>query len=392
VPDTAASRQDAWLRSPRRWDLYSAIILLATLATNQLGGQSPRQHAITAAALLAMAAWYVAVGRSTLFVPNVRRATIYLAGLVPLLAASQSFGVTSTVILLALCPQCFLAVPFRRAVVAMVALSCTPLAAQLVVGASGRQLAAQTGNAVLVIAFSLAFGTWVAQIINQSAERGNLIDELEATRAQLAAAHREAGAAAERQRMSADIHDTIAQGFTSIVMLIQAAETGIGSDPDGARRHLDLAAATARDNLAEARALVAGLTSAQLDGSTLGDALRRIAGQTASQAGITADVEITGTARPLGTATEVMLLRVGQEALANVRRHARASRATVRLDYAAEQVRLRISDDGDGFDPDGVNDGYGLRGMRSRVAEAGASLTVRSEPGDGTEVRVEVRA
>jgi signal transduction histidine kinase len=87
-----------------------------------------------------------------------------------------------------------------------------------------------------------------------------------------------------------------------------------------------------------------------------------------------------------------MLLRVGQEALANVRRHARASRARVRLDYAAEQVRLRVSDDGDGFDPDGVSGGYGLRGMRSRVAEAGASLTVCSEPGHGTEVSVEVLA
>jgi signal transduction histidine kinase len=87
-----------------------------------------------------------------------------------------------------------------------------------------------------------------------------------------------------------------------------------------------------------------------------------------------------------------MLLRVGQEALANVRKHAGATCARVRLDYADEEVELQITDDGCGFDPGAAAAGYGLRGMRTRVTEAGGALEVRSAPGAGTAVIVRVRA
>jgi signal transduction histidine kinase len=241
------------------------------------------------------------------------------------------------------------------------------------------------------------YGGWVTRIIVQSRERAELIDQLEATRAELAQANHEAGMLAERQRLAGDIHDTIAQGFTSIVMLIQAAEAEIGSDPATARRHLGLAAETARENLAEARALVAALAPVQLDGGKLDDALRRLAGQTASQLGVSGDFQVGGSPRPLDTSAEVMLLRVCQEALANVRKHARARRAWVRLSYDPATVRMEVGDDGSGFDPavEGggkVGGGYGLRGMRARVDEAGGRLTVRSAPGEGTSVCVEVPA
>ena len=124
--------------------------------------------------------------------------------------------------------------------------------------------------------FSLFYGRWVSRIIAQSAERAEIIDQLEATRAELSAAQHEAGRMAERQRLSADIHDTLAQGFTSILMLIQAAQADLDGSHPRAGKHLDLAARTARENLAEARALVADLAPAQLEGATLPDALRRL--------------------------------------------------------------------------------------------------------------------
>jgi signal transduction histidine kinase len=173
-------------------------------------------------------------------------------------------------------------------------------------------------------------------------------------------------------------------------MLIQAAQAELGTDgshPDAAR-HLDLAARTARENLAEARALVADLAPAQLDGGTLPDALRRL-----SQApGVDAVFDLSGTPRPLPMAIEVVLLRVCQEALANVRKHARARSVAVRLGYDPDAVRLEISDDGAGFDPARVSGGFGLRGMRARVAEAGGTLSVCSSPGSGTRVSAMVPA
>jgi signal transduction histidine kinase len=135
--------------------------------------------------------------------------------------------------------------------------------------------------------------------------------------------------------------------------------------------------------------------------------LRRLANQAAAQLGGGADFEVGGSPRPLATGAEVMLLRVCQEALANIRKHARARRAWVRLNYGPDDVRLEIGDDGAGFDaadfgaadfdaahfsPADGNGGYGLRGMRTRVTEAGGRLTVRSAPGAGTSVSVEVPA
>jgi signal transduction histidine kinase len=384
------ARQHAWQGGLRRWDTYSAIILAATLVIVTVA-EPPRQAAISAAALAAMVPWYILVGRPAMTGQDRPwRAAVYLAGLFALLLAAEASGGIVTFILLALCPQCFMSLPLGWAAAAATALNCTPLLAGLAHGQHGSQLAVTAAISAAAAAFSVTFGSWIVRIIGQSAERASLIEQLESTRAELAAAHHDAGMAAERQRLSAEIHDTIAQGFASLVMLLQAAEASLRADPDGAAHHLRLAIQTARENLAEARALVAGLSPAQLDGGTLHDALRRVAGQLRSQAGIAADLEITGTVRPLATSAEVVLLRVCQEALANVRKHAGASRAGVRLAYQADAVELEVSDDGTGFDPDAVCSGYGLSGMRARVAEAGGALIVRSAPRAGTSVRVTV--
>jgi signal transduction histidine kinase len=195
---------------------------------------------------------------------------------------------------------------------------------------------------------------------------------------------------AERQRLAGEIHDTLAQGFSSILMLIQAAEAQLELSPVTARGQLSLAAQTARENLAEARTLVGGLASAQLQTGTLEEALRRITQRAGAELGIRASFSVDGTGRRLPAATEVVLLRTGQEALANVRKHAAAQSVAVRLCYAADSVRLDVTDDGAGFDPALVNGGYGLSGMRARVDEAGGTVAVRSARAQGTSVQVEV--
>ena len=179
----------------------------------------------------------------------------------------------------------------------------------------------------------------MAQVIEQSLDRAVLIEQLEATRAELAAAHHEAGVQAERHRLAGEIHDTLAQGFTSIVTLLQAGQASLDA-ASPARRHLDLALLTARENLAEARTLVTALTPATLEAGTLGDTVRRVTSATGAQAGIEAHAEVTGTARRLPTGTEVVLLEglpggAGQRAQARwraagpgpalLRRHHRAA-------------------------------------------------------------------
>jgi ABC-2 type transport system permease protein len=172
----------------------------------------------------------------------------------------------------------------------------------------------------------------------------------------------------------------------SILMLIQAAQADLGGSRPQAAGHLDLAVRTARENLAGARVLVADLIPGQLAGSTLAAALGRLS----RSPGVDATFNLSGAPRALPVAAEVVLLRVCQEALANVRKHARARSASVRLGYRPDAVILEVSDDGVGFDPGRVGGGFGLSGMRTRVTEAGGMLTVSSSPGGGTSVRATV--
>ena len=383
----------AWDGGERRWNAYFAVVLAGTLGLIQVAGPATGQNRLVAsAALVAMVPWYLFLGRRAMYgrADGVLPGVVYLCGLVALLAVAEANAGSVTFILLALGPQCFM-VSYGLAIVAVVAMNATGVLIALARGASGAQLQTTIWVAALGTAFSIGFGTWIVRIIDQSAERAELIAQLERTRAELAEVNREAGRLAERDRLASEIHDTIAQGFTSIVMLVQAAEAVIGDDTDRARKQLDLIARTARENLAEARALVAGLAPAALAAAPLADALARLAHRAGEESGLRATFEVRGEPRPLGTDAEVVLLRVCQEALTNVRRHAGARSARVLLSYCDGEVRLEVSDDGTGFDPELPAAGYGLRGMRTRVSEIGGELTVRSVPGNGTTVLAEVR-
>jgi signal transduction histidine kinase len=242
------------------------------------------------------------------------------------------------------------------------------------------------------MASSIFTASTIGRIERLSAERAALIDELTSARAEVARLSRQAGVGEERQRLAGEIHDTVAQGLSSVVMLVEAADVALIPDPEAARRHLDLAARTARENLAEARAIVAALTPGQLDEASLADALRRLGERFGAEAGIPVEHTREGESRPLATSVEVVLLRVAQESLSNIRKHAGASMVTLRLVLTPDTVTLEVHDDGCGFDPSTMSSGYGLDAMRSRVEQVGGRLAVLSTPDRGTTIRTELDA
>ncbi|MEU2162078.1 sensor histidine kinase [Streptomyces chengbuensis] len=215
-----------------------------------------------------------------------------------------------------------------------------------------------------------------------SARQRALIDDLLRTRRELAATERREGTLAERQRLSMEIHDTLAQQLSSQQMLLQAADRVWDGDPAAARRHVRTAESIAERSLAEARRFVHDLAPVDLaEGGGLERALRTLAERES------ADFRVDGAAVPLPDRVQSALLRIAQGALANVREHAEAGSAALTLTYLGDQVVLDIADDGRGFEPTGApprDRGHGLPAMRARARQLGGTLTVESAPGEGT--------
>ncbi|CAM5663769.1 sensor histidine kinase [Streptomyces tanashiensis] len=215
-----------------------------------------------------------------------------------------------------------------------------------------------------------------------------VIIDLVRARRELAATERREGTLAERQRLSMEIHDTLAQGLSSQQMLLQAADRLWDSDPGAARRHIRTAESIAEHNLAEARRFVHDLAPADLaGGGGLDRALRTLAERESSDTlQVLFHQDGTPTAA-LPDRVQAALLRIAQGALANIREHAGAGTAALTLSHLDDQVVLDIADDGRGFDPverpGGVR-GHGLPAMRARVQQLGGALTIESAPGEGT--------
>lgn len=278
----------------------------------------------------------------------------------------------------------------RRA--ALAAVAATGLAA--IAGFAAHQ---GTFSAAMVIGPALGAAVAVAVVWGyqalylESEQRRHLIEELTATRADLAAAQHTAGVLSERERLAREIHDTLAQGLTSIqLLLLRAAERALPGTPESAARYVEQARQAAVDNLAEARRFVAALAPPALEGTTLAGALERLCATTSARHRITARFHLTGNPLPLPTAHEVALLRITQSALGNTVRHAKATAAEVTLSYLGDHVAVDIVDDGRGFDPchlpvpDPEAGGFGLAAMRARVHAVGGTLIIESTPGHGT--------
>jgi len=205
----------------------------------------------------------------------------------------------------------------------------------------------------------------------------------------LSARNREAAVVAERNRLARDIHDTLAQGFTGVIVQLEAAEDAISQGLTAETvKHLEQAGEVARHSLKEARRSVQALRPLALEEKNLCDALEDLLRKMAAGTAVQAEFILVGEARPRPAEWDENLLRIGQEVLTNTLRHARATSFNARLVFEAEEVRLELSDNGRGFDPDGRHDGFGLRGIRERVEAMGGRLEIHSERGEGTAISV----
>ena len=261
------------------------------------------------------------------------------------------------------------------------------------------------GSTVLVGAFAIGGH----RSFLRDAERENTLLELQRANERLAGAltenrglhdqlmaqAREAGVLDERARLAGEIHDTLAQALTGIVTQLQAAERS--GETTARAPHVERARGLAQSGLAEARRSLSALRPSELVDSGLPEALRETASRWSSGSGVDVLLDVNGAVVALGADCEVALLRVAQEALANVARHAQASKVGVTLTYLADRVLLDVRDDGIGFDPSAVTAGLGghslgLATMRERLVRVGGALDVESDCGSGTALVARVPA
>ncbi|WP_406515145.1 sensor histidine kinase [Streptomyces sp. NBC_00873] len=235
----------------------------------------------------------------------------------------------------------------------------------------------------------------IAELESANARLEQALAENAGLHAQLLVQAREAGVADERRRLAAEIHDTLAQGLTGIIAQLQVVTSVADNDPALARQHLDRAAALARHSLGEARRSVHNLVPAALEHDDLPGALKKTVTGWAERHGVRADFTVTGTVEPIHDEIGATLLRIAEEALANVGRHAGASRVGITLSFMGDEITLDVRDDGRGFDPAALPPynragGFGLGGMRPRAERVAGTVEVETEPGDGTAVSARV--
>jgi signal transduction histidine kinase len=201
----------------------------------------------------------------------------------------------------------------------------------------------------------------------------------------------------ERNRMAREIHDTLAQGFTGIILQLEAAEQALEKDNSAdIISHLNKARSLARGSLSEARRSVWDLRPEALEKLKLPDAIKQEVAKFSQSSNIKANFEIKGVSHDLPTEQETAMLRICQEALTNVRKHSKATEVKVQLDYDKSHVELIVSDNGRGIvanddtKTDGKHKGFGLISMRERARNVGGQFEVESEPDKGTTIKVKL--
>ncbi len=374
-----------WRGQGKWWHLGCYALIATALVIVILEPAGPHGRWPTIVLLLGIALAYAVFGRRGLQREGVRYAVLYQvcawACLLTVTVIDPEFE--SWLLFFCLFPQIWASMEKGPA---MLGTGLALVGIFVAVVAPAQDPAAEAPGAFVSILISFvlsaAMGMFIHRIIGEAEERARIIDQLRSTQAQLAAVERAAGVEDERSRLSREIHDTLAQGFTSVIALSRAASSALDrEDLATTRERLSMIEATAVDNLAEARIIVAELTPGHLQSRTLVEALARLADTVTRETGIQVSSTVTGEPAPLGGNAEVVVLRGAQEALSNVRRHSGARSAEVALTYAPSRVALRVTDDGTGFDPTTAQRGFGLDGLRSRAAELGGDVTIgRGDP------------
>jgi signal transduction histidine kinase len=400
----AGSVSERCVKALVEWIPYVTLTISTLLNLIQPGQTSAAR--VETAAWAALAAGWVFVLFTRAPEPRTAhpgRMALYFTGLLALGAALMARHPLFFVFLITGFFHASLLRPLALAILGVAASSF--LINTLFAGFPGPSITAWSVYLTIIIVQTLAIGVGTVageKLAELSEQRRQAVGQLEAAleenaglHAQLLTQAREAGVLDERHRMAREIHDTIAQGLTGIVTQLEAAEQAKGR-PDDRQRHLDNAARLARESLSEARRSVEASRPEPLETARLPDALAAVARQWSALHGVPAEVTTTGDPLPLHPEIELTLLRAAQEALANVARHAHATRAGLTLSYMGDVVTLDVRDDGVGFavadGRGGRGAGFGLTAMRQRVARVAGTLIVESEPGAGTAISARVPA
>jgi signal transduction histidine kinase len=374
------------------WDVYiTGACAAAIVVVFLLNGRFPGNAPAAAALLGCIVGWVLTVGRRVPRSGEVSwRTATFVAVPVTMLIIAMWFSQVAIAAIPAVYPIIFSALPLVTAIVVTTAVNLTPLAVDVAIEGW------RSPNFVPVVAMTLIgviiaplIGTMVVTATRQRTKLAVLVAELEANRAETERLSQAAGVSAERERLAREIHDTLAQGFTSIVALTRAVELKLPPDSAAARRHVELIRATARENLAEARVMVTDLTPEALGEASLLAAIRRQCDRLTAATDIAVSMSAEPNLPALGMAADVALLRITQEAFANIDKHAQASVVQLELCVADGGVRLSLIDNGIGL-PDDHTEGFGLRGMRARVSQVGGTMTVSPTPGGGLTIQVAV--
>ncbi len=311
-------------------------------------------------------------------------------GWVAILGAASVHGTFSLLIFGAVI-QGFIFLPFAWAIVALAAV--VALIAGRITAQAWR---APTGMVLTQLAAVIATGTMIGTVLfyihrtnREATLRADLLRRLDAAQRDLADRARAAGVLEERQRLSRDIHDTLAQGFASVIRHLEAVQLAIDDPLHPIVPHLMHAQAVSRDSLVEIRRLVLALRPAELTAAPLADAIGRVTRQWSAANGVEAEFD----AEPLPSLhpdADVIFLRAAQEALSNVARHATAAHVRVTLGCVDQLVQLAVEDDGCGFDHADApgRERLGLTGMRERLRPMGGHLLIESRAGMGTSLTV----
>ena len=236
-----------------------------------------------------------------------------------------------------------------------------------------------------LLTISTIMGAFISSIIKQSTDRQRLIDDLTRSRANLMKVEREAGRLTERQRLARDIHDTLAQHFTSIIMHLSAAKY---SNPESVQSEVQQAEESAREGLAEIRRIVWDMQPEQIEKASLVEAVEELAARWSAENSVLVKMKVTGTPRSLTSSVETALLRISQEAMHNINKHAQAKNVNITFSFMEDIFVMDIADDGLGFDPSNIKNGFGMKTMRGRAEELNGTLTIESERGGGTAIAV----
>ena len=378
--------------SARWWDLAAivaaSVIVVLTIIDPPYGPSEWGAWAAAAAFLVV----YFAGGRRLLPVGELRPYLVVAILFAAVLAVGTTFEPAFAIVQAFIYPFVWTTAPSTRSAITANLLVAVAIVVGYVARSGAAGLLTGLGVAVLTVGFSIALGLWITRIAQYGEERARLLDDLQAAQGQLAAMHRDAGVTEERGRLAREIHDTIAQSLTGLVMVAQRAgnrlEAVDGEAAASARGDIELMEQMAREALTEARGLVASLTPVEAEAG-LAEALHRRAVSFERETGVAVSVsaEVTGLDREL----EVVLLRSAQEAIANVRKHARASTATIAVTADDADVVLTVTDDGVGpGEAQPGEHGFGLAGIRDRAALAGGTFEFGPGASGGTRLRVVV--